>query len=72
MYIICLTMRKKKEGLVPDEYEFHSDYSAVDTLEKASFVYKDILKRDDLYSATICKPIESTEAHYLKETNESK
>ena len=66
MYIICLTMRKKKEGLLPDEYEFWSDYQAIDTLEKAQFIYNDMLKRDDLYSATICKPIESTEAHYME------
>ena len=66
MYIICLTMRKKKEGLVPDEYEFHSDYQTIETLEKAQFIYNNMLKRDDLYSATICKPIESTEAHYVE------
>ena len=66
MYIVCYTLKMKKKNLLPEEYEFHSDYSAVDTLEKASFVYKDILKRDDLYSATICKPIESTEAHYTE------
>ena len=69
MYIVCLTLRQKKKGLLPDEFEFWSDYQAFDTLEKAQFIYSDMLKRDDLYSATICKPIESTEAHYVKETN---
>ena len=66
MYIVCYTLKMKKKNLLPEEYEFHSDYQAVDTLDTASFVYKDILKRDDLYSATICKPIEATEAHYME------
>jgi len=66
MYIICRTLRVKKKGLLTDEYEFWSDYQAIETLEKAQFIYKDILKRDDVYSVTICKPIESTEAHYLE------
>ena len=71
MYIICLTLRLKKKdiaGMYIDDYEFWSDYQAVDTLEKAQFIYSDMLKRDDLYSATICKPIESTEPHYMKES----
>jgi len=66
MYIICYTLKMKKKNLLPDEYEFHSDYSAVETLQKARFIYKSILERDNVYSVTICKPIESTEPQYIE------
>ena len=68
MYIVCLTTVMKKENLLPEENEFHSDWVAVETLSEAKSIYKDILKRNDVYSITICKPIESTEAHYVKGT----
>ena len=66
MYIVCLTTVMKKENVLPEVGEFHSDWVAVETLSEAKSIYKDILKRNDVYSITICKPIESTEAHYLK------
>jgi len=67
MYIVCLTLRQKKKNILPDEFEFHSDYQVFDTLDEAQTLYNKLFQRDNLYSATICKPIESTEAHYIEE-----
>ena len=67
MYIVCYTLKMKKKNLLPEEYEFHSDYQAIELLGEARLVYNNIQARDDMYSVTICKPIESTEAHYIKE-----
>ena len=67
MYIVCLTVKMKKENILPDEYEYHSDWTAVETLGEAQSIYNDLTKRNDMYSVTICKPIESTEAHYVRE-----
>ena len=68
MYIVCYTIRIKKKNLLPEEYEYHSDWTAVETSSEAKSIYNNMFKRDNLYSATICKPIESTEAHYIEET----
>ena len=68
MYIVCLTVKMKKENILPDEYEYHSDWAVFETLKEAEVVYNNLLNRKNMYTATICKPIESTEAHYLKET----
>ena len=66
MYIVCYTIKIKKKNLLPEEYEFRSDWTAVETLGEAESAYNDIFKRDDVYSVTLCKPIESTEAHYTE------
>lgn len=50
-----------------NEVEYHSDWQAFDTLEEAQELYRRLLNRKDLYTATICKPIESTEPTYLDE-----
>ena len=66
MYIVCLTTRRKGKGLLPTEYEYHSDRQAFETLKKAQELYRRLFNRKDLYTATICKPIESTEPTYLE------
>ena len=66
MYIICYTLKKKKKNLLPREYQYDSDYTIAETLKSARFIYKSMLEKDNIYSVTICKPIESTEPHYIK------
>ena len=67
MYIVCITVKIKKKNLLPYEYENWSDYTAVETLNEARFIKNNLLEKDSSYSITICKPIESTEAHYIEE-----
>jgi len=61
MYIVCYTIRQKKENLLPEEYEFHSDWKAYETLQEAEAVYNNLLNREDLYTASICKTVKSTD-----------
>ena len=70
MYIVCLTTKRKSKNLLPNEYEYHSDWQAFDTLEEAQELYRRLFKRKGLYTATICKPIESTEPTYLEPEEE--
>ena len=70
MYIVCFTTKRKSKNLLPDEYEYHSDWMAFDTLEGAQAEYKKLFHRKNLYTVTICKPIESTEPTYLDEPKE--
>ena len=61
MNIVCYTIRQKKENLLPEEYEFHSDWKAYETLQEAEAVYNNLINREDLYTASICKPVKSTD-----------
>ena len=61
MYIVCYTIRQKKENLLPEEYEFHSDWQSFETLQEAEAVYNNLLNREDLYTASICKTVKSTD-----------
>ena len=70
MYIVCLTTRRKSKNLLPNDVEYHSDWGAFDTLEEAQAEYRKLFHRKDLYTVTICKPIESTEPTYLDEPKE--
>ena len=70
MYIVCLTTQRKSKNLLPTEYEYHSDWQAFDTLEEAQAEYRRLFNRKDLYTATICKPVESTEPTYLETKEE--
>ena len=70
MYIVCLTTKRKSKNLLPNEYEYHSDWQAFDTLEEAQELYRRLFNRKDLYTATICEPIESTEPTYLDKPKE--
>ena len=66
MNIVCYSLKQKKSQT--DEVDYIEDHFQVfETIELAKKFYKDLLKYDDeLYSATLCKPIESTEPHYLE------
>ena len=70
MYMVCLTTRRKSKNLLPNDVEYHSDWGAFDTLEEAQAEYRKLFHRKNLYTATICKPIESTEPTYLDEPKE--
>ena len=70
MYIVCLTTKRKSKNLLPTEYEYHSDWQAFDTLEEAQELYRRLFNRKDLYTTTICEPIESTEPTYLEPKEE--
>ena len=67
MYIVCFTTQRKSKNLLPNEIEYHSDWMAYDTIEEAQEEYRKLFHRKNLYTATICKPIESTEPTYLDE-----
>ncbi len=60
-YIVCFTIKMIKENLLPEEYEFHSDWKAYETLQEAEAVYNNLINRKDLYTASICKPVQSTD-----------
>ena len=66
-YIVCFTVKMKKENLLPEEYEFHSDWQAYETLQEAEAVYTNLISRVDLYTASICKTVHSTD-YILKES----
>jgi len=70
MYIVCYTTERKSKNLLPNEVEYHSDWMAFDTLDEAQVEYRKLFNRKGLYTATICKPIESTEPTYLEEPKE--
>ena len=70
MYIVCFTTKRKVKNLLPDEYEYHSDWMGFDTLEEAQAEYRKLFHRKDLYTVTICNPIESTAPTYLDEPKE--
>ena len=70
MYIVCFTTERKSKNLLPNEVEYHSDWVAFDTLDEAQAEYRKLFNRKGLYTATICKPIESTEPTYLEEPKE--
>jgi hypothetical protein len=70
MYIVCFTTERKSKNLLPNEVEYHSDWMAFDTLEQAKEEYRRLFHRKDLYTANICKPIESTEPTYLETKEE--
>ena len=70
MYIVCYTTQRKSKNLLPNEVEYHSDWMAFDTLEEAQAEYRKLFHRKNLYTVTICKPIESTEPTYLDEPKE--
>ena len=57
MLILCWTT--KLDGLFVDYY------TTFETPEAAQTAYDLIRANDDVYSASLCKPIFSTEAHYL-------
>ena len=40
-------------------------FEIFDTFDKAIERYEELLLQDDLYSASICNPIVSTEPHYI-------
>ena len=61
MYILCYTVKIKKENLLPDEYEFHSDWAAYETMAEAEAVFEWLLKRKDLYTASIAEVVKSTD-----------
>ena len=70
MYIVCFTTQRKSKNLLPNEVEHHSDWGAFETLEEAQAEYRKLFHRKDLYTVTICKPIESTEPTYLEPKEE--
>ena len=67
MYIVCYTTQRKSKNLLPNEVEYHSDWMAFDTLKEAQAEYRILFSRKNLYTATICRPIESTDPSYLDE-----
>ena len=69
MYIVCYTIQRENRNLLPNEVEYHSDWVTFETLDQAQEEYRKLFHRKDLYTATICEPIESTEPHYIKETS---
>ena len=60
MFLVVWTT-KVAEG----EYEDH--YMAHDTYNEAEETFADLQTLDDVYSISICKPIKSTEAHFVME-----
>ena len=70
MYIVCFTTQSKSKNLLPNEVEYHSDWAVFETLKDAATVYNNLLNRKDLYTATICSPVESTDPHYLENPKE--
>lgn len=58
MIILCWTI-KRDDGMMIDHY------TTFETLDNAQRAYNLISKDDNVYSASLCKPFASTEAHYL-------
>jgi hypothetical protein len=57
MIILCWTT--SRGGLLVDHF------TTFETLEDGQRAYDLISKDDNVYSASLCKPIASTEPHYL-------
>tara|TARA_Y100001973_G_C5201886_1_gene338447 strand:+ start:3411 stop:3641 length:231 start_codon:yes stop_codon:yes gene_type:complete len=58
MYIVCTTTTK-------DDYEFHDSYSVFENLKDAREWYNHLLTMPETHTASLCKPVDSTEPHYL-------
>lgn len=58
MILLCWTT-KRDDGMMIDHY------TTFETLDNAQRAYDLIRNNDNCYSASLCKPIVSTEAHYL-------
>ena len=58
MIILCWTT-KRANGMTVDHY------TTFETLDTAQRAYNLISNDDNCYSASLCKPFVSTEAHYL-------
>lgn len=58
MILLCWTT-KRDDGMLVDHY------TTFETLDNAQRAYSLIGKDDNCYSASLCKPFASTEAHYL-------
>ena len=63
MFLVVWTTRLA-EGEY-DEYEDH--WIAHESYVDAEATFEDLIKLDDVHSATICQPVKSTEAHYVVE-----
>lgn len=59
MIILCWTT-KRLDGMTVDHY------TTFETLDNAQRAYDIISKDENVYSASLCKPIMSTEAHYCE------
>ena len=58
MIILCYTT-KGDNGMLVDHY------TTLETMEDAQRAYDLIRNHGNVYSASLCKPFVSTEAHYL-------
>lgn len=59
MWILCWTT--KKDGCYKDYY------TVLESLSDAATAYDNVTSQTEVYSASICKPIVSTEPHYVKD-----
>ncbi len=59
MIIFCWTT-KRSDDLFVDHY------TTFETLDTAQRAYDLIRADDNVYSASLCKPFQSTEAHYVE------
>jgi hypothetical protein len=58
MFILVYVTKGDNDSLV-------SHYTTFETLEDGQLAYNHIRNYGNVYSASLCKPIASTEAHYL-------
>lgn len=61
MFAIFYSTKDSDTEIILDHWEMH------DTFVEAEEVFEELLKRDDLWSATIAQPIRSTEPHFSME-----
>ncbi len=55
------TIRRDKPTVYKDHYETFIDGTSVENLTKATEVYQKKLQRDNLYTASLCEIIQSTD-----------
>jgi hypothetical protein len=61
-YMVVWSIKKSNMGILAgDEFDLESDYVPCQTIEEARREYGALLKRDDLYSASIVAVIDSTD-----------
>ena len=62
MFAIFYSTKDSDTEIILDHWEMH------DTFIEAEAAFEELLKRDDLWSATIAQPIRSTEPHFLMDS----
>tara|TARA_X000001316_G_C922093_1_gene36904 strand:+ start:307 stop:528 length:222 start_codon:yes stop_codon:yes gene_type:complete len=73
MFLVIWTTKAaeiNQGGYILDGEEYKDHWIATDTYKEAEETFADLQTVDDVYSISICKPIKSTEPHFVEDLDE--